>query len=203
MVEDFRRMACRKGQTTQFRRRRRNGQPQMGQCFCGRQDRNHSVLNTEYSVLIAEISDRSSGIPFQKLIRVHTLFSFLGRGCWRCWRLLLSLEGGAAAVAAAGAGGEELVEAAVLAEQRGSHVEDRFGALRIVPKLFRTFDLQVEFLDQRFHQRRGDRQAQAAIARIIDPLHVVGQIGQPTLDRTPRVIVGQRPLWRNVELPGE
>jgi len=87
------------------------------------------------------------------------------------------------AVGFAGAIREVACQAIVLGQQRRSRLQDRFGACRVVPKLLRSFDTPVDFLHQRFHQRRDDRQSQPTITRIVHSAFVVLQIGQRFLQR--------------------
>ena len=46
----------------------------------------------------------------------------------------------------------------------------------VVPELLTPFDAVVQLLDPRLHGTAGDRQSQSAVAGVVDPLAVVGQI---------------------------
>lgn len=83
---------------------------------------------------------------------------------------------------------EVLGEGFVIAQVSGAEVEHSLGILVVIPELFAPFDALVELLDPGLHRTAGNRQASAAITRVVHTHLVVGEVAMLTTEHTPRVL---------------
>lgn len=81
-----------------------------------------------------------------------------------------------------------LGEGFVIAQPGGAEVEHSLGVLVLIPEFLAPFDALVELLDPGLHRTAGNRQAAAAITRVVHAHLVVGEVAMLTTEHTPRVL---------------